>query len=534
MPKFKIKEFIQKSETLNYDLIFLNSTPETIEDFVRQLEEPYPHELNLTLKNFQLRGFNYIKDLPSAIINWSTGTGKSVLAISQAKHLLETDQIDKVVVLSKRHNKINWKRSLVKFANLDSVTDNEIASGTADKMREARAELYLNNQIFIINYEKMDGDFEELKAALKDQRVLWVWDEMPNKMKSMRTRWYKAAQKLLQATGGNRQLELTATKLDTDPENVYSCVKLLDPTIWPNLATFRSLYAKSMSPFNSYKVATWHHDKLPELGMRVAHMTHVVNKYTDPEVMNEFPKDHWEDIYIDMSAEDRKLYNKVKAAIIEDLESGEIQQVSPFQTILPLQLMCMNPALLNKSESKLAQALCKQHSFTDKNCAKLESLKDLLDNVEGKVVIFSAFNDYGTRMLRDYLVKWNQSFVLYDGSEKQMQDAQDMFQNNPYVKIFLSSDKGSDSINLEQASTVINYDLPWNHSTLIQRVNRISRLTSTAEHVFFYNLIVADSVEEKKLRILEKKRVYEELIDQPLEDQSSFINSSDFLSDFLS
>lgn len=235
-----------------------------------------------------------------------------------------------------------------------------------------------------------------------------------------------------------------------------------------------------------------------------------------------------------MSAEDRKLYNKVKEAIIEDLESGEVRQVSSFQTILPLQLMCMNPALINKSDSKLAQALSKQHTFTDKHCAKLEALKDLLEQIEGKVVIFSAFNDYGTRMLRDYLVKWDQSFVLYDGSEKQMQDAQDMFQNNPYIKIFLSSDKGSDSINLEQATAVINYDLPWNHSTLIQRVNRISRLTSTAEHVFFYNMIVADSVEEKKLKILEKKRIYEELIDQPLEDQSSFINSSDFLSEFLS
>lgn len=69
LPKFKIKEFIEKSEQLNYDLIFLNSAPETIEDFVRQLEEPYPHELNLELKGFQLRGFNYIKNLPSAIIN---------------------------------------------------------------------------------------------------------------------------------------------------------------------------------------------------------------------------------------------------------------------------------------------------------------------------------------------------------------------------------------------------------------------------------------------------------------------------------
>lgn len=106
-----------------------------------------------------------------------------------------------------------------------------------------------------------------------------------------------------------------------------------------------------------------------------------------------------------MSNEDRKLYNKIKAAIIEDIEAGVIEHVSPLQTILPLQLMCMNPLLINKSESKLAINLRQIYKFTDKSCAKLETLKDLLDQIEGKVVIFSALNEYGSRMLVPYLNK---------------------------------------------------------------------------------------------------------------------------------
>lgn len=233
-----------------------------------------------------------------------------------------------------------------------------------------------------------------------------------------------------------------------------------------------------------------------------------------------------------MDSADRKLYNYVKNAIIQDV-SGAALQPSLFQTLLPLQIICNNPALINKSGGKIAIEARKAHKFTDKHCAKLETLKDLLDQIDGKVVIFSAFNEFGSRMLADYLMNWGHSYVLYDGSEKQMQIAQDHFQNNPHVKIFLSSDKGSDSINLQQATTVINYDLPWNHSTLIQRVNRISRLTSEAEHVYYLNLIMADTIEEKKMKILEKKRLYEELIDEPLTDQSDFINTTDLLSSFL-
>jgi SNF2 family DNA or RNA helicase len=519
------------AESLGYEFIFMKSDPEEIEKFIVALDEPYPFDLNITLKSFQLRGFNYVKDLPSAIINWSTGTGKSVLAISVSKYLLERGDVTKVLVMSKRHNKINWQRSYEAFAGLESVTD-AVPSTTATKMREARSELYRGNQIIILNYEKMSGDEKELTEAIAGEKVLWVWDEMPNKMKSMQTKWYKAAQRLLKVTKDNRQLELTAKKLDTDPENVYSCVKILDPTIWPNLATFRTLYARSMNPFNQFKVATWHHDKLHELGMRLAHMTHIVNKYTDPEVMKEFPKDQWETIYVDMSDKDRKLYDIVKKAILED-EDGEEKHVSAMQKVLPLQLMCNNPALMNQSTSELAKYLVQHHTFNDKSCAKLEALRDLLEQIDGQVVIFSRFNDFGSRMLTDYLKAWNFSYVLYDGSEKQMQQAQDLFKNNPFIKIFLSSDKGSDSINLQEATSVVNYDLPWNHSTLIQRVNRISRLTSTAEYVSFYNLVVANTVEEKILQILEMKKLYEDLIDEPLEENSSLINSGYSLADLL-
>jgi hypothetical protein len=105
-----------------------------------------------------------------------------------------------------------------------------------------------------------------------------------------------------------------------------------------------------------------------------------------------------------MSAEDRKLYNLVKKAIIEDIETGETEKVSVFQTVLPLQLMCNNPDLINKSESKLAKYLSQNHRFTHKHSTKIESLRDLLENVEGKVVIFSAFNDYGSKMLANFMI----------------------------------------------------------------------------------------------------------------------------------
>ena len=114
------------------------------------------------------------------------------------------------------------------------------------------------------------------------------------------------------------------------------------------------------------------------------------------------------------------------------------------------------------------------------------------------------YNDLGSNELFKYVTRWGYGAVLYDGSMKAKQEAEDRFRNDDSVKIFVSSDKGSDSINLEKGSVVINYNLPYKYTTLIQRVNRVNRLTSEHEHVYYYNLlsnqfILIDEKEVEKL-----------------------------------
>jgi SNF2 family DNA or RNA helicase len=542
--RLKISSLLEAADENGYENLFFVGDPEELYTFIDDLDEPYPFDLNVSLKKFQLRGFNYTRDLPSAIINWSTGTGKSVYAVARAKYLLESGKIDKVIVLSKSHNKINWQRTFKRIGNLSAYVDDQVQASKPSAKREGRAMAIYSSTIFIVNYEKLrfrdeatdrrdasgrkrpdpSGDGQEILDALKGQRVLWIWDEMPNKMKSMSTAWYKGAEKILRKTKLNYQIELTAKKLDTDPENVYSCTKILDRTIWPNVAAFRAQYAKRMSQFSPWQVASWDTKKLPELGMRLAHITHIANKYSDPEIRAEFPEDHWEDVIIDMSPEDRRLYEVVEKGIIDDLSGDYTEMINK---ILPLQLICNNPALINKAQGKMADDLRQHYRWTDLHCAKLDVLRDMLAEIEGKSVIFTMFNDFGVKMLSPYLTQWGVSHVVYTGNNKQRQIAQDRFRADSRIKVFLSSDAGSDSIDLEQATTVINYDLPWNHSTLIQRVNRISRLTSEADHVFYYNLITANSLEERKLRILARKRAFEDAIDSSITEQSEFISHSD-------
>lgn len=528
IPFLKLPYFFTEAEYSGTNQIILLNDLNL--SYLDDLDEAYPYDLNITLKKFQLQGFNYTKDLPSALINWSTGTGKSVYAVARAKYLLETGKVDKVIIASKNHNKINWARTFATVGSLDIFVDTEVSGKDAATKRLNRSINYSSNSLLVVNYEKFrfassgsSGDGQELLDAVKGLRVLWVWDEMPSKIRKMSTIHFKGIQKIMRSTKKNYQVALTATKIETDPENIYACMKILDPTIWPNKQSFRQMYAKSMSTFSPWQVATWDAKKLRELGMRISHITHVANKYTDPEISAEFPEEHWEDVIIEMTPNDQRIY---KYAIDKVLKNVPMEYNSILTKMSVLQMICNNPASVHKSEGVLAKSLIAEmpRAFVDTHSAKLDILKEMLSNIDGKIVLFSMFNDFGAKMLMPYLAKWNVPFVLYDGAKKQ--EAEDRFREDPRIKVFLSSDQGSDSINLERATTVINYDLPWNYSTLHQRVNRISRLTSNAAHVYYYNLIMVDTIEERKLKVLMRKKGYEQAIDKPLDEQTELLLNS--------
>lgn len=299
---------------------------------------------------------------------------------------------------------------------------------------------------------------------------------------------------------------LTATPLENSPEDIYACVDLLDSSIFTTVTDFRKEYGLFYSAFNPYKISVWDQKKLATLKNRFGHILHQADKYKDPTIAAQFPNETWEDVVVDMSTEDQKVYD----SILYDLLTDDSEDI--LSKLLIMRLICDNPSLINYSNSMLAQEIAKKVALTDSNSSKLHKLREMLEEIEGKIVLFNMYNDLGSNPLFSYVKKWGFKAVLYDGNSKQKQDAEDRFRNDPDIKIFVSSDKGSDSINLEKGSTVINYNLPWKYTTLLQRVNRINRITSNHENIYYYNLLVANSMEDRKLEVISKKKNLQDII----------------------
>jgi hypothetical protein len=80
-----------------------------------------------------------------------------------------------------------------------------------------------------------------------------------------------------------------------------------------------------------------------------------------------------------------------------------------------------------------------------------------------------------------------------------------VFKGDPNCRVFLSTDSGSTGLNLQNASVVVNCDLPWNPAKLEQRIARAWRKHQTRA-VTVINLVSENTIEHRMLETLSNKQ----------------------------
>lgn len=78
-------------------------------------------------------------------------------------------------------------------------------------------------------------------------------------------------------------------------------------------------------------------------------------------------------------------------------------------------------------------------------------------------------------------------------------------QNPPLYRVIVSTEAGSEGVNLQVANVLVNYDLPWNPMIVEQRIGRVQRLASEHAHVSIFNIMLQGTFEEYIVgRLMEK------------------------------
>ena len=130
---------------------------------------------------------------------------------------------------------------------------------------------------------------------------------------------------------------------------------------------------------------------------------------------------------------------------------------------------------------------------------KYDDLKEFLlqDKASGeKKVIFSSFKPT-LAYLKERLEDDGFNPVMIHGGVKNRYDELDKFKSDHDVDILLSSEIGSEGLDLQFCKTLINYDLPWNPMKVEQRIGRVDRFGQQSEYVSVVNFIYDETIDQK-------------------------------------
>lgn len=142
------------------------------------------------------------------------------------------------------------------------------------------------------------------------------------------------------------------------------------------------------------------------------------------------------------------------------------------------------------------------------NIVRQKIARSLEENKDRKLVVFSTFADTA-EYVKEHLERDGFRVLLYTGGASQVDrgvvkrnfdaSCKPADQANDY-DIIVATDALSEGFNLNRAGVIINYDIPYNPTRVVQRIGRINRINRKMfDSIYIYNFFPTDIGEENTL-----------------------------------
>ena len=436
-------------------------------------------ETNVPLFPYQREGMLHLAFAERALLADEMGLGKTIQAIAACALLHRLGKVQRVLVVTPASLKTEWEDQIQKFTDLPY----QLVFGK----RSRRLEAYAAPPFFtVVNYEQMLADSLDVNRSLRPDVV--VLDEA-QRIKNWSTKTTQAIKRLR----SRYAFILTGTPVENRIDELYSLMDFLDPTVLGPLFRFNREYyvLDERGRPKDYANLAKLHDRIQPLMLR----------RRKADVETELPERTDRNHFVPLSDEQRGAY--------ED----------HYATVARLAHTAARRPLTQAESEKLLRHLAMMRMVCDTNyildpesraCPKLAELEKILeecrDNQDVKVIVFSEWERM-LELVRGLCERIDLGFAWHTGSVPQRRRRAEInaFKSDPACRVFLSTDSGATGLNLQNASVVVNCDLPWNPAKLEQRIARAWRKHQTRP-VTVINLVSERTIEHRMLETLSNKQ----------------------------
>lgn len=442
-------------------------------------DDAFKDLLKAELYPYQKEGALFAAIAGRCLIADDMGLGKTLQAIAASEIMAHCFGIEKALIICPTSLKHQWEKEIQRFSHR-SV---QVVQGALYK----RQLLYEDESFFkITNYDVIHRDIMAIEKWKPDIIIL---DEA-QRIKNWRTRLARSVKKLYSPYA----IVLTGTPLENRLEELHSIVGFIDKHHLGPLFRFR--HTHEIIDETGRVIGYRNLNKLGES------LKPILIRRRKEEVLAQLPGRVEKEYFVAMTAEQSAIHEEnreVTARIVNKWKRYKFLSEEDKQRLMrALQNMRMvsDDAYLIGSSKRSGNKI-----------GELEiQLQELLEDRGAKVVIFSQW----IRMIelviamvnaRDWKYVWLHGGV--PGNKRG--ELISRFKEDSACRIFLSTEAGGVGLNLQNASTVINLDLPWNPAVLEQRICRVHRI-GQKRCVRVINFIAEGSIEQGMLALLKFKR----------------------------
>ncbi len=457
-----------------------------------------PEHLSPILRPYQVSGFqwlNYLHDVQwGGILADDMGLGKTIQTLSFLQHLKEKNGKLVALVVCPTTLLYNWQNELKKFT--PSLTYQIHHGGTRSRKQILKEEV----EVIITTYGTLRSDIKMFVEVNFDYVIL---DES-QAIKNPASKVTKAACLL----NAKNKLCLSGTPLQNNTFDIYAQMNFLNPGMLGTVEYFKHNFSMPIDKFDEQE--------------QKEHLRKFVFPFilrrTKEQVAKDLPEKQEMVLYCEMGEEQRKIYeayrNDYRDKLIGMVEEKGIQksQLSILQGLMKLRQICDSPAIL------------KEENYPNESVKLEELTREISENIGGhKALVFSQFLGM-LSLIKEQLTKLGIDYEYFDGGStiQERERAIDRFQNDDNCRVFLISLKaGGVGLNLTAADYVYIVDPWWNPAVEQQAIDRTHRIGQT-KNIFAYRMICNDTVEDKILKLQDRKR---SLAKELISDEEGFVKS---------
>jgi SNF2 family DNA or RNA helicase len=469
-----------------------------------------PSGMNCTMRQYQNDGLNWLNFLQTAGLGGcladDMGLGKTIQTLALLQHnkenlipsvRTEAEVEVKVKTEEKRKAELvlfdsdkplftslvivpasliyNWENEIKRF-----VPEMKVYSYKGNQRKKSTT-WFENFDIILSSYHTIRQDIELISSFPFHYIIL---DES-QVIKNPASMLYRAMIRLQ----SEYKLVLTGTPVENSLTDLWTQLNFVNPGLLGDLSFFRREFAKPIEQLG---------DDEKEVKLRKIIKPFILRR-TKEMVAPDLPALTEQTVFCDMTDEQNKLYDEEKSSvrnsILKNIESTGLEKsaIVVLQGLMKLRQISNHPVMAY--EEYLS------------NSGKFETVLQDMESVvsEGhKILVFSSFVKH-LDLYAGELKKMRIRYSMLTGASTNREKIVNSFQNDPENKIFLISLKaGGVGLNLTSADYVFILDPWWNPASEIQAMSRAHRIGQN-KSVFVYKYITSNSIEEKIVRLQEKK-----------------------------